>query len=113
MLQGQSGTRDRPRELGEYVGIYHRFAHERPEKLPTLSDFVAKEEADNEILDLLARERRRVRKLDELLDKFTDAFEEEQFEVTGTLDVQVMDTSIEIWGIRQNLSSRFLVERKP
>lgn len=100
-------NRDRLRCFGEYVAAVLRYLSERPKSLPTLETFRASDDESKQFGELLAFERRRVRKAQNLLDKLTEAFENRQYNKVDAISVEIDGLLTELFYIRWELWNRF------
>ncbi|HUT46856.1 MAG TPA: sugar phosphate isomerase/epimerase [Sedimentisphaerales bacterium] len=98
--------RNWPKELGPYVDSVIKYLDTRPKAFPTLSDTTHGHQKDELIRNLLVLERRRRRKVDDLLDKLTEAVEKRQFRDAERLDTELEATIWEILKIRLKIHKR-------
>jgi len=92
-------NRDWLKCFGEYVAAVLRYLAERPESLQTLETFRPSDDASRRFGELLAFERRRVRKTQNLLDRLTEAFENAQYKKVNAISVEIDELLTELFYI--------------
>lgn len=102
--------KDWDKGLGDYQAATLQYLARRPKCFPTLEDSQYGGKDGKRVRNLLARERRRVRKVHHLLDKLTDAVEKGKSKQADEIDIQVSDTVIEIIDIWLKLNKKFRQE---
>ncbi len=109
MAYRHRNKRDWHDELDAYVTYVLKYVHRRPKRYPSLEEFTPKDKNDKVIRRLLVYERRRRRKVENLLDELIEAVENGQYDKAQKKSIEIECIVYEIYQICIKLNKRFLI----